>query len=66
MSSFVLILNNPYFSVTGRDGVFKIDNVPPGNYKLSAWHEKLRTIVKDVTVESGKTANVDFSLKKRK
>ena len=66
MSSFVLILNNPYFSVTGRDGVFKIDNVPPGNYKLSAWHEKLRTVVKDVTVESGKTANVDFSLKKKK
>jgi plastocyanin len=66
MSSFVLVLNNPYFSVTGRDGVFKIDNVPPGTYKLSAWHEKLRTVTNDVTVESGKTANVDFSLTKKK
>jgi plastocyanin len=66
MSAFVLVLENPYFSVTGKDGVFKIDNVPPGTYKVSAWHEKLRTITQDVTVEAGKTANVDYNLKKKK
>ncbi len=66
MSAFVLVLENPYFSVTGRDGDFKIENVPPGTYKLSAWHEKLRTVTKDVTIEAGKTTNVDFQLKKRK
>ncbi len=66
MSGFVVILSNPYFSVTGRDGVFKIENVPPGTYKVSAWHEKLRTVTKDVTVESGKASNVDFNLKKKK
>lgn len=66
MSAFVLILNNPYFSVTGKDGAFKIENVPPGDYKLSAWHEKLRTVTKDLKVEAGKASNIDFSLKKRK
>ncbi len=66
MSAFVLVLDNPYFSLTGRDGAFKIENVPPGTYKLSAWHEKLRTVTKDVTVEAGKTTSVDFQLKKRK
>ena len=66
MSAFIVVLENPYFSVTGRDGVFKIDNVPAGTYKLNAWHEKLRTVTKDVTVETGKTANVDFFLKKKK
>jgi hypothetical protein len=50
--------------VTGSDGVFKIENVPPGTYKLKAWHEKLMTITKNVTVESGKTASVGFFLKK--
>ena len=64
MSAFVLVLGNPYFSVTGSDGAFKIENVPPGTYKLTAWHEKLMTITKDVTVESGKTASVGFFLKK--
>jgi len=66
MSAFVVVVNNPYFSVTGRDGVFEIENVPPGTYKVSAWHEKLRTVTKDVTVESGKTSNVDFDLNKKK
>ncbi len=64
MSSFVLVLGNPYFSVTISDGAFKIENVPPGTYKLKAWHEKLMTITKNVTVESGKTASVGFFLKK--
>ena len=64
MSAFIVVLDNPYFSVTGRDGVFKIENVPPGTYKLKAWHEKLMTVTKDVTVESGKTASVGFFLKK--
>ena len=66
MSAFVLVLENPYFSVTGIDGVFKIENVPPGTYKVSAWHEKLQTVTHDVTVEAGKTSNADFDLKKKK
>lgn len=66
MSAFVLVLENPYFFLTGKDGVFKIENVPAGTYKLSAWHERLRTITKDVTIEAGKTTSVDFQMKKRK
>ena len=66
MSSFVVVLNNPYFTVTGRDGAFKIDNIPAGEYKVNAWHEKLRTVTHDVKVEAGKTASVDFNLKKKK
>ncbi len=66
MSAFVVVLDNPYFSVTGKDGVFTIENVPPGTYKLNAWHEKLKTVSKEVTVEAGKTTSVDFQLKKRK
>ena len=66
MSAFVVVLDNPYFSVTGKDGVFTIENVPPGTYKLNAWHESLKTVSKEVTVEAGKTAGVDFQLRKRK
>jgi len=66
MSAFVPVLENPYFSLTGKDGVFKIENVQAGTYKLSAWHEKLRTVTKDVTVAANKMTNVDFQLKKRK
>jgi hypothetical protein len=34
--------------------------------QLSAWHEMIRTVTKDVTVEAGKVTSMDFQLKKRK
>ncbi len=66
MSAYVVVLDNPYFSVTDKDGAFTIENVPPGTYKLNAWHESLRTVSKEVTVEAGKATTVNFQLKKRK
>ena len=66
MSAFVVILDNPYFVVTLRDGNFKIDNVPPGEYTLKAWHEKFRSVTREIRVEAGKTADVSFILKKKK
>ena len=66
MAAFVVVLDNPYFGVTAKDGSYTINNVPPGTYKLKTWHEKLRTEEQDVTVEGGKTVEADFLLKKRK
>ncbi len=66
MSAYVVVMDNPYFAVTVRDGSFTIDNVPPGAYKLKTWHEKLRSEEQEVTVEGGKTVEVSFTLKKRK
>ncbi len=66
MSAYVLVLDNPYFAVTAKDGGYKIDNVPPGTYKLKTWHEKLKSEEQEVKVEGGKTIEADFVLKKRK
>jgi plastocyanin len=66
MSAFVVVFDNPYFAVTAKDGSYKIDNVPPGTYKLKTWHEKLRSEEQEVKVEGGKTLEADFVLKKRK
>lgn len=40
MRGYVLVLQNPFFAVTGKDGRFHIDNVPPGQYQLKVWHER--------------------------
>lgn len=66
MTAFIVVKDNPYYAVTDESGNFKIDNVPPGTYKLQAWQEKLGKQVKDVTVEAGKEAKADFELKARK
>ncbi len=66
MSAFVVVLDNPYFGVTSKDGSFTIGNVPPGTYKLKTWHEKLRSEEHEVAVEGSKTTEISFELKKRK
>ncbi len=39
MSAYIHVVQHPYYAITDADGKFKIDNVPPGTYKLAAWHE---------------------------
>lgn len=31
---------HPCFAVSAKDGSFNIPNVPPGDYTVTAWHEK--------------------------
>lgn len=62
MEGFVVVLQNPFFAVSGKDGRYEIDNVPPGNYSLGVWHAKAKSQPKPVTVDAGKPAVVDFTL----
>jgi len=62
MEGFVLVLQNPHFAVSNKEGHFEIRGVPPGQYTLAVWHEKLKAQPKPVTVEAGKPALVDFTL----
>ena len=61
MSGFIVVCPNPYFAKTDKDGSFKIENIPPGKYKLSVWHEKLKAKTIDVTVKAGDTEKVKVS-----
>jgi plastocyanin len=60
MRAFVPLTDHPYFAVSGDDGSFDLAGVPPGTYTLEAWHPTLGLKKKQVTVEAGKTASVDF------
>jgi len=40
MFAYVGVVDNPFFAVTDADGNFKIPNVPPGEYTLTAYHVK--------------------------
>jgi plastocyanin len=62
MSCIVLVLENPYFATANEKGHYTITNVPAGNYKLKAWHERLPSQVKEITVPEAGDIKVDFSL----
>src|SRR5437016_9174385 len=41
MHAYIGVMEHPYFAVTGADGAFELPNLPPGDYTLAVWHEKL-------------------------
>jgi len=47
--------------VTGPDGKFEFKDVPPGNYTIAVWHEKLGNLTKPVQLENSGRAGVDFT-----
>jgi len=60
MHCIVLVMDNPYFTMADADGKFTITNVPPGTYKLKAWHERLPADEKEVVVPATGVVKTDF------
>ena len=63
MSSFIYVFSHPYYAVTGADGTFRIDDIPPGSYQLVAWHEKLGKQKADLTITAKGSATLDFTFR---
>jgi plastocyanin len=62
MSAFILVFAHRFFAVTDADGRYRIDNVPPGAYTVSMWHEASVAEARPVTVpESGGEIEVHFA-----
>ena len=62
MSATILVMDNPYFTIPNPDGSFELPNVPPGQYTLVGWHERVGERRVSVRVERGKAFRVDLSL----
>ena len=64
MEAYVVVLQNPYFSKTDKEGNYIIENVPPGEYTLKVWNKKYRAKDKKIKIKKGETITVDFKLKR--
>lgn len=63
MSAFVLVFSHPFYAKPEADGRYRIDNVPPGTYKVSAWHEGETRETRTVTVPpQGGDVDLDFAI----
>lgn len=63
MSAYIAVLDNPLFAVTTTAGTFEIKNIPPGEYKLVAWHELYGRIEKPLKIaaDQHEPITVDFT-----
>ncbi|MHC4958219.1 MAG: carboxypeptidase regulatory-like domain-containing protein [Planctomycetota bacterium] len=64
MQSYIGVVKHPFFAVTAEDGAFTLENVPPGEYTIEAWHEKYGTKTAKVTVADGASADASFTFSK--
>ena len=62
MSATILVMDNPYFTIPALDGTFELPNLPPGEYTLIGWHERVGERRSAVVVVPGKKTTIDISL----
>jgi hypothetical protein len=60
MRSYISVVSHPFFAVTKDDGTYEIKGLPPGDYEVEAYHEKLKTQTQKVTVKDGDN-KLDFT-----
>ena len=61
MSAFVLVFSHPFYSTTEADGRYRIDNIPPGSYTVSAWHEGAARETRTIAIPpQGGAVDLDF------
>ncbi len=62
MSAFVVILENPFYTITGPDGEFTINNIPSGTYTIKTWHEKLKEQEQEIMLNQDESKTINFTL----
>ena len=63
MESWAVAVTNPYYEITDRTGAYAIEHVPPGTYRLIAWHPSIGTLEeRTVTVSPKVLSPVNLSL----
>ena len=63
MTAWVGVFSHPWFAVSGEDGSFTIEHVPPGDYTLAAWQEALPQQEQKIHVSGDKGTDVIFSFR---
>jgi Carboxypeptidase regulatory-like domain len=59
MHATVHVFDHPYFAITSSSGRFELTQVPPGTYKLRAWHQKLGAKEKSIVISAGQSVTMD-------
>jgi len=53
-------VQNPYYFITKLGGEFKIDNIPPGDYLLNAWHYLMKPHSQKISIAKNETISANF------
>lgn len=65
MKAHVVVVETPYVAVTGADGTFRIDGVPPGTHRINVWHDLFGKRVQTIETRAGEAAVCDVTFDAR-
>jgi hypothetical protein len=58
--AFVGVFDHPFFAVSDQQGKFQIEGLPPGQYRVVAWHERFGEKTVDITFLPGEARELIF------
>jgi len=61
MRAYIHVLSHPFYAVSGDDGTFTIEGLPPGSYEIEVMHEQYGAMTQQVTVAANGSVNTDFT-----
>ena len=64
MLGWVQVVDNPYYAITGDDGTFTLNDVPPGKYTLVAFQGYTGGVEIPLTVKANQRLDIEAELKK--
>jgi len=60
MHGWFAVVKTSHYAVSDGSGEFKLPNLPPGKYTLTAWHESYGTQTQEVTISGNETKSANF------
>jgi hypothetical protein len=64
MNAYWIVQEHPYVAVTDANGAFTIGDIPPGEYEVEVWHEKLGKKTDKVVIKAKEETKVEWKLGK--
>ncbi|MGH8006642.1 MAG: hypothetical protein ACREQ3_06500 [Candidatus Binatia bacterium] len=61
MKAYLGVFDHPYFALSTADGRFTLKDLPPGEYTIEAWHERLGTRSQKVSLGAKESKQVEFT-----
>lgn len=62
MRGWVVVADHPFYAMSDGQGRFRLDDVPPGQYTLQIWHERLGRVSRPLTVTADAATPVTIEL----
>ena len=63
MSAYIIVVDTPYFAMTGRDGRVTLSNLGAGRYVVHVWHPDFKTDAAPLTLGASEQRDLTFVLR---